>query len=73
MPPLTVYLLLVEIYKIRLALDKRDFRHFRVIGGVPVWSEAQVTLHHDGLLGTVAVLHHYMLIEHSATLPPHYM
>ena len=65
---LTIYLLLVEIYKIRLALDKRDFRDFRVIGGVPAGSETQVTLHHDGLLGTAAVLQHDMLIEHSPAL-----
>ena len=62
-------LLLVEIYEIRLALDKRDFRHFRVIGGVPARSETQVTLHHDGLLGTVVILQYDMLVEHSATLP----
>ena len=59
----------MEIYEIRLALDKRDFRHFRVIGRVPAWSETQVTLHHDGLLGTVVILQYDMLVEHSATLP----
>ena len=59
----------MEIYKICLALDKRDFRYFRVIGGVPARSETQVTLHHDCLLGTVVILQDNMLIEHSPSLP----
>ena len=64
----TQYLLLLEIDEIRLALDKRDLRHFRVVRGVPAWSETHVALHHDGLLGSLGILHHHVMIEDGPTL-----